>query len=165
MTTRVYVLRGGLTQFGDGVVTSMGMTLLAQRIRREFPHSHVKTYPWSQFNLAHRDIILEWRLGPAVVIGYSGGGSRATWLAHITPPPQIDLMVLYDPSPSWQMTPIGSNVKAAICYHNKTPMMFGLGGGALHGKQVTTIDIAEQHLAVQFDSRLHDRTIAAIKKL
>ena len=64
------------------------------------------------------------------------------------------------------MKPIGPNVKRAICYHNQHPLMFGLGGGALTGTtDIETVDIAEQHLAVQFDQKLHDRTVAAIRSL
>jgi hypothetical protein len=33
----------------------------------------------------------------------------------------IDLMVLYDPSPPWQMSEIGLNVLRAVCYHNTHP--------------------------------------------
>jgi hypothetical protein len=99
-----------------------------------------------------------------VVIGYSGGGSRATWLADgelII----IDLMVLYDPSPSWQMKPVKDNVKRAICYHNTNPMFGRLGGGLLRGPHVEVGDIAECHLDVEKDLALHARTIAAVKEL
>jgi hypothetical protein len=30
-------------------------------------------------------------------------------------------MVLYDPSPPWQMSEIGLNVLRAVCYHNTHP--------------------------------------------
>ena len=105
-----------------------------------------------------------------VVIGYSGGGSRATDVANsFMRALQIDLMVLYDPSPKWQMNPIGDNVKNAICYYNTNPMMpspYGmLGGGRLTGTaHIETIPIAQQHLLVQFNQSLHERTVAAMKQ-
>jgi hypothetical protein len=112
-----------------------------------------------------------------IVIGYSGGGAKATWLANgyfggsypkdALPRPQIDLMILYDPSPTWSMMPIQDNVKRAICYRNVTPLFFGLGGGVLVGNntQIDTIDIFEHHWLVQMDSMLHQRTIAEVKNV
>jgi pimeloyl-ACP methyl ester carboxylesterase len=62
-----------------------------------------------------------------IVIGYSGGGSRATWLANLPAKPKIDLMVLYDPSPTWQMKAIYANVKKALCYRNNHAFLFWIG--------------------------------------
>jgi pimeloyl-ACP methyl ester carboxylesterase len=42
--------------------------------------------------------------GSLVVIGYSGGGSRATWLANEHKQLMLNLMVLYDPSPGVKVT-------------------------------------------------------------
>jgi hypothetical protein len=115
-----------------------------------------------------------------VVIGYSGGGSRATWLANMPSKPQIDLMVHYDPSPRWQMKPIGTNVKKALCYHNTQPLMWVPGIGSLGGGElvpsaaardvldtpaIETVDIAEQHFLVQVDQSLHQRTVDAVRSL
>jgi hypothetical protein len=98
------------------------------------------------------------------VVGYSGGGSRATWLANSVLHKPIDLMVTYDPSPSWQMQNLPPNVKKAITYQNQVPF-FSLGGGVLTGPNVTRLLIAEQHLVVQFDERLHRITLQAIEEL
>ena len=43
--------------------------------------------------------------------------------------------------------------------------MFGLGGGLLTGPNVVTVNIAEQHLLVQADQTLHNRTLAEVSKL
>jgi hypothetical protein len=44
--------------------------------------------------------------------------------------------------------------------------MFGLGGGVLIGTtDIETVNIAEQHLAVQFDQKLHNHTIDAVRSL
>ena len=166
MTVAAFILRGGiLPGGGDGVVSSAGMDLLGNRLTDL--GCVVSRYNWGAWLTAAQDL---WRAQAAgskiVLIGYSGGGSRATWLADLPNKPQIDLMVLYDPSPAWQMKPIGPNVKRAICYHNTTPLMFGLGGGVLTGTtKIETVDIAEQHLAVQFDGKLHDLTISAVRSL
>ena len=149
----VYLLLGGLFG-GDGVVDSRGMLDLQDQLKAlGFP---VTTFYWSDYAKVDQ----EPEAGKRIVIGYSGGGSRATWLKK-----PIDLMVLYDPSPAWQMKPCGKNVAKAICYHNTAPMMAGLGGGVLTGPQVTTIDIAEQHLALQYNPDLHKRTVAACQAL
>jgi hypothetical protein len=89
-----------------------------------------------------------------------------TWLANQTAA-TIDLMVAYDPSPTWQMEPLRANVDLAVCYYNLSPMMLGLGGGQLTGsaQKIVTIEISEQHLAVQFDAALHARTVAFVQEL
>ena len=45
------------------------------------------------------------------------------------------------------------------------PLMLGLGGAQLRGQSVENIPISQQHLAVQFDESLHQKTIAEIEKL
>lgn len=165
--TRVYILLGGLWGF-DGPVTSRGMYGLAGQLGKLI-NTAVSTYTWTNWPTARDDIAKVWG-AKVVVIGYSGGGSRATYLANQLAKPAIDLMVLYDPSPRWQMQPIGNNVKHAMCYYNLSPMMpspFGmLGGGKLIGQtNIETFPIAEQHLTVQYDQTLHARTVAAVKAL
>jgi hypothetical protein len=81
-----------------------------------------------------------------VLIGYSGGGSRATWIANEIFPRRIDLLVAYDPSPAWQMRKLPPSGGKAICYRNTRPLMFGLGGGALGGGYVETHTLAQQAL-------------------
>lgn len=163
---RAFILLGGL--FGpDGVVTSAGMYGLANMLEK-LPGVGVTTYCWSDWqNIV--PLLYPRQGGKVAVLGYSGGGSRATWLADSSSG-TIDLMVLYDPSPSWQMKPIGGNVLHAVCYHNTWPLFFGLGGGVLttvpeYSGKLETIDIAEQHLAVQFNPDLHARTVALVRSL
>jgi hypothetical protein len=55
------------------------------------------------------------------------------------------------------------NVKTAITYQNQVPFLFGLGGGELTGPNVQRFLITEEHLAVQFDERLHRITLQAIE--
>jgi hypothetical protein len=131
------------------------------------PDVVVTTYSWWAFEKAADDIALLPKDEVVIVIGYSGGGSRATWLADLPSKPKIDLMILYDPSPKWEMKVIAANVKRALCYHNITPFFFGLGGGVLAGKNtpIETIDISENHVLVQTDSALHQRTIAEVKRV
>jgi hypothetical protein len=74
-------------------------------------------------------------------------------------------MVTYDPSPKWQMQNLPPNVKTAITYQNQVPFLFGLGGGELTGPNVQRFLITEEHLAVQFDERLHQITLQAIEDL
>jgi pimeloyl-ACP methyl ester carboxylesterase len=177
---QVYLLLGGLLGT-DGMVTSAGMFHLATMLR-ELPDTTVTTYNWSSWPDAYRAILANQGKAKIVVIGYSGGGSRATWLANMPTKPQIDLMVSYDPSPRWQMKPIGGNVKKALCYHNTQPMMYmpgigslgggelvarapGRGGDAVAGSAIENLDIAEQHFLVQVDQSLHQRTVEAVRAL
>jgi pimeloyl-ACP methyl ester carboxylesterase len=178
--TQVHILLGGIGEgfFGlpngwDGPVTSDGMYGLAKQLEA-LPGVTIKTYDWGDWNQAWQASVSDKSADKIAVIGYSGGGSRATWLAN-DKSPRIDLMVCYDPSPSWQMLPIGDNVLKAICYHNLNPMMpslYGmLGGGRLLPSKIAgckiilTRNISEQHLDVQFDQSLHTATIEAVKEL
>jgi len=160
----VYLLLGGL-QGKDGWVTSAGMYRLRSSLA-ELPDVTVSTYDWPSYKKVAADIALLPKDDIVVVIGYSGGGAKATWLANLPSKPQIDLMVLYDPSPPWGMQVIGPNVKRALCYCNVTPVFFGLGGGVLRGRdtQVETVKIYEQHMLVQVDQTLHQRTIEEVRK-
>jgi len=161
--TYVYILLGGFVGL-DGFVDSDGMLLLARRIAN-IPNTWVESYTWADWiTAANRLWARPGKDGKVVVIGYSGGGSRATWLANSVLHKNIDLLVTYDPSPSWQMQNLPPNVKKAITYQNQVPF-FGLGGGVLTGPDVTRVLVTEDHLAVQFDERLHQMTLQAIEEL
>ena len=156
----IYILLGGLYGL-DGWIDSSGMLGLSHQVDK-LPNTTVKSLSWSNY----KSIIPEINqlTDKVVIIGYSGGGSRATWLANETHK-QIDLLVAYDPSPKWQIKHLPNTVLKAVCYYNKSPWMFGLGGGKLTGPQVTTYALGEQHLGIQFNQDLHDITIAKIKEL
>jgi hypothetical protein len=161
----IYLLLGGL-QGHDGWVTSAGMFGLRAQLET-LPDVTVTTYGWPSYKNVAADIALLPKDDLVIVIGYSGGGAKATWLANMPSKPQIDLMIMYDPSPPWGMMPIGPNVKQAICYCNMTPAFFGLGGGMLRGRDNTHVEIVkiyEQHLLVQVNQTLHQRTIDEVKK-
>jgi hypothetical protein len=167
----VHILLGGVFGF-DGPVMSAGMYGLAKKIAA-IPEVAVKTWTWNNWEAVLQALLAE--SGQKVLIGYSGGGSRATWVTYYSLAPDIDLMVAYDPSPKWQVQPLHSNVKKAICYYNLHPMMpsfYGmLGGGklvpaAVDGcKDILTRTISEQHLLVQADQKLHAATVEAIVEL
>jgi pimeloyl-ACP methyl ester carboxylesterase len=168
----VYLLLGGIVS-SDGWATSAGMFGLRSSLAA-LPDVEVTTYEWASFKKAANDIASLLPDDIVIVIGYSGGGAMATWLANgqfadgtYMPRPRIDLMVLYDPSPTWSMMSIHDNVKRAICYRNNTPLFFGLGGAALVGKNtsIATVDIFEHHLLVQTDNALHQRTIDEVKNI
>lgn len=152
---KVTILLGGFFGF-DGYIVSRGMYVLRDMIAARFGYS-CSVYEWGNYQLAEADLK---RNSGNIVIGYSGGGSRATWMNR----PNIDLLVTYDPSPRWQMLPLGATIKRAVTYENKTPMFFGLGGGVLVGPQVERVAISESHVSVQFNRTLHERTLAAIAK-
>lgn len=164
---RIYLLLGGFFPGPDGYVTSAGFHVLRAQLASNFPDAVIQTYQWSSYQAAADDM----KAHPAdkhVVIGYSGGGSRFTWMATANPHVHVDLAILYDPSPSWQMKPVGiADVDRVVSYENKAPFFFGLGGGHLVGRkgQVEIVPIAENHMAVQFDQGLHEKTISYIRAL
>ena len=165
--TNAYILLGGLT--GSLIDYPVNLGLLGLRRRLQQNNVICFTYPWGNWQRAGDDIAAHAGLAATIVIGHSGGGSRATWLANWRNPP-IDLMVLYDPSPGAQMRPVGRNVQRALCYHNTKPCMWWpgigtLGGGMLLGPRVEVLDFAQFHLLVQFNQTLHARTLAEVEKI
>lgn len=165
MTLRVFMLLGGF--FGkDGWITSAPFLGLRSQITAAFPETRVDVDTWDDWLDIYDKIAVCPSPVKTALIGYSGGGSRATWVANQKMMVRIDLMVLYDPSPQWQMKDL-TNTKVGKClqYHNTMPLMFGLGSGLTKGPQVATIDIAQQHAFVQSNQALHDRTIAALREL
>ena len=162
---KIVNLLGGLLG-GDGWIDSRGMLVLADQLN-EIPGVSVTSYPWDNWTSAAFDVA--YTDGQVAVIGYSGGGSRATWLANYVEDHAIALMIVFDPSPADEMRPIGANVAKAICFHNNNPMMLGLGGGVLTaapgGPVIEAVPVSEQHMFVQFDQNLRDQTIAAVKAL
>ena len=164
MTARVYILLGGFVG-ADGYATSAGMFGL-QSMLAALPNVTCLTYQWAAFERAAVDMAFQPITTKIVVIGYSGGGSRATWLANLSSKPRVNLMICYDPSPRWQMKSLkGTNVERAISYHNLTPMFLGLGGGVLVGPQVETVDISQNHMMVQFNATLHAKTVEEVRKM
>ncbi len=168
----VFLLLGGLNG-ADGWVTSAGMYGLRSSLKA-LPDVELTTYNWQSYKDAYDAIALLPEDDIVIVIGYSGGGHKATWLANgysgvpgrYWARPRIDLMVVYDASPTWAMMPIHDNVKRAINFRSVTPMFFGLGGGALVGNtEIETVDVSEHHLLVQINETLHQRTVAEVKKV
>lgn len=172
---QIHVLLGGMTGGALDRVPPLnaGMNNLVHMLAP----LGVKTWTWGQWQSAWRDIHDNWKSGnQIIIIGYSGGGTRGTWLCNAIKPAPVALLVVYDPSPARQMRPIGNNVRRAVCYHNLSPAMWFPGVGWLGGGIVTgdgseptpvieTVPISEWHLAVQFDEKLHRHTMDLINKI
>jgi hypothetical protein len=164
----VSVIKGGLWGW-DGNLDSRGMIDLYYSIK-QIPGVDAFLWEWDQYD----NVFDKLRgLSPEtkrVLVGYSGGGSRITWIANLRPRQRIDLVIGYDPSPTWQMEPLTTNVQKAICYYNPLPcpMFGGLGGGKFAGlpkEDIEIIPICEWHLSVQSEPNLHRHTLRAIAKL
>lgn len=181
MATKCVILMGGLLG-ADGYVDSEGMEYLGKML---VDQGVIAKENLSIFTFMHyQDEAESWISGHVaahstsdklVLIGYSGGGSRGTYLTRAMGNYQFDLFVAYDPSPKWQMLPVGPNVKNVLLYYNSDPKLYvpflgSLGGGVITAVDQTrthieTVTIAQEHLLVQENSTLHARTIAAIKAL
>jgi hypothetical protein len=121
--------------------------------------------------------VLNHHIGEKIVLlGYSLGANSTTWVAggwqggvglsHWDR--QVDLLVAYDPTVNVYLTPVGENVKQAICYQQTSrwwPTSLFFGRAVLTGKNVEVYKVSEDHLAVQSDAQLHRFTLAAIKEL
>ena len=162
----VFVGLGGLIG-PDGILDSEGISYLAEEIAK-LPNTRVSTWTWDKWENLDQALARTLPSDLNVVLGYSGAGSRATYLVA-----RIDLLILLDPSPAWQMRTIEKNVKRAICFHNAAPALYipfigELGGGILRGVSgvpIETIDIAEEHLAVQEDESIRTRVLKEIEEL
>lgn len=172
MKVNAYILLGGLLGNALDAPTDLGMYSLNRQLAAIAGVSP-QTYFWGSWESALQDMskVVTRRPREAIaLIGYSGGGTRATYLATATKM-IIDLMVLYDPSPRWQMKPINGNVRKAINFYNQHPDLGDLGGGVLRkstmnvSTNLITINISEEHLVVDSDQKLHDRTIQEIRAL
>lgn len=176
----VHILLGGigpgffiLTDGWDAPLTSEGMLQLVPQLST-IPGVKVTTQDWGDFQKVVDAIAATDKDTKTAVIGFSGGGSRATWVANSPANkawPRIDLLVGYDPSPASQVMPLHANVKKSICYYNTRPLMAGLGGGLYTAaptwgcKTLLTRTIAEQHMRVQYDQLLHSATVRAVKDM
>jgi hypothetical protein len=147
-----------------GAPFSAGMYGLASRLR-ELPDVQCIIWGWRD---APRvlDYILKRPEAAAVLIGFSLGANSCTQLADATRHP-IALLVAYDASVlqgSSYLRPIGRNVGKTLCYRSDN-WLFGWGHGQIVGHNVTTVVTHVPHLAVCYQTDLHDRTVAAVKAL
>jgi hypothetical protein len=168
----IYVIRGGLTgTWIDGSWLSHGMDELAKELKRFFGGKvTVQVWDFGSYQQIAKGIRQLPEGSRVALIGYSGGGSRSTWIANYVYPRVVDLIVAYDPSPISAMLPLRKNVRRAICYWNRHPMMLDLGGGWISGSHEVDVENHEikpsvQHMMVDDQSSLHAQTIEAIRTL
>jgi hypothetical protein len=175
MAKYIYVLLGGMAG-PDGFLDSAGIEALSTQLA---PLGVVRTCPWSDWakaGAAMSSTQVGTKIGANtfILIGYSGGGSRATWLAdqrygNALSRPMIDLLITLDPSPVADMRPIRTNILRAVNFHNNMQDLFWpgigkLGGGQLTGaRAVEEIEINMPHLAVQADPKIHEKVIELVK--
>jgi pimeloyl-ACP methyl ester carboxylesterase len=173
---RAYILLGGMAGW-DGWFDSAGMLILSNMLTKAGVVT--TSYIWTNDEHCEQDMLAAqqgiYKDAKYVLIGYSGGGTRATYLNRQYPQLRIDLMVLYDPSPAGEMLPIGDSVKQGWCYHNKDQSMYWPGVGYLGGGILTSYpgqnvpisqyEINENHLAVQGDMSLHTKTLGLVQAL
>jgi hypothetical protein len=175
MAKYIYMLLGGMVG-PDGIFDSAGIEALALRLT---PLGIVRTYPWSEWEKAGESMTttqVGTKIGSNtfILIGYSGGGSRATWLANTRfgnalSRPMIDLLITLDPSPQHDMKAIRVNVLRAVNFHNNMQDLFWPGVGRLGGGQVTGVRAVEDveinmpHLMVQADPGVHEKVIELVK--
>jgi pimeloyl-ACP methyl ester carboxylesterase len=162
---KVYMLLGGLVGPDGAVlapVENSGMLVIQGELRVMGCELHVETWDqWAKF------VPL---IGPAsaayknILIGYSGGGWRATTLANSTRA-QIDLLILIDPSPEWKMEPVGSNVVRSLLIHNNQKMG-NLGGGELQASgPIERLEVSAPHLLVPELPEVQKKVIETVRDL
>jgi dienelactone hydrolase len=156
LAARIYVMYGQ-----GGVMTSPGMLQLAGRLRK-LGHA-VTTHNWDDYNRIAADIRKLPATTPVGLVGFSLGAGSTTRVALAVPKRRIALAVAYDPSVWDRFPPAGKNIQRLLLYRNGGPDLWG--HARITGKQVETTEVYSFHLAVQFDERLHSKTIAAVRRL
>jgi hypothetical protein len=119
----------------------------------------VSVHKWKYPNVIVNSILRLPKNERVILVGYSLGANATTWVSNGVRRP-IALVVAYDPSVYSYVLPAPSNVHRLILFHNNGHSR--LGHARIPGKQVETIEINEGHLSVDYDQRLHAKTIEAI---
>jgi hypothetical protein len=159
-----------------GVMTSGGMAALANRVYAIDEVLSVSAHGWADYHEVAASIGREPPETKIVEIGYSLGANAVTWLAGgaygARKPRRVDLMILYDPTVGlhlgpWvlvpaSVSPIGDNVARALLYHNSGPAVWGK---AIPSGMTEQIDVWTPHELLDWDERLHQRTLAEIRAL
>lgn len=110
------------------------------------------------------------KVDKVAILGYSLGGNCATWVANMLQR-DISLIVAYDPTVNAPLYPLGPNVKRALSYHQCSRFLTSaLFGGAVmeskpDGPKVEVTNVWSDHLLLQFNSKLHNKTTEALEKL
>jgi dienelactone hydrolase len=155
IAARIYVMYGQ-----GGIVTSPGMLDLAGRLRKL--GNTVTTHNWDDYNRIAADIRKLPATTPVVLVGFSLGAGSTTRVA-MGVKRRIALAVAYDPSVWDRIPPAGKNIQRLLLYRNGGPDLWG--HARIIGKQVETTEVYSFHLAVQFDERLHRKTIEAVRRI
>jgi hypothetical protein len=167
MTTKhVYMLLGGM--FGpDGValapIENSGMLVMQAQLRAMGCDVKVETWDnWARF------IPMIGAGAKNILVGYSGGGTRAIYLVdHPHFRQTIDLMILIDPSPKSQMRTVGGNVKHVLLIHNSFPGVYGGGDLVINNltPPVHRIDVSAPHLMVPELPQVQEAVFSAVRSL
>jgi pimeloyl-ACP methyl ester carboxylesterase len=142
-----------------GAPTSIGMVSLANRIRN-LGGITVSTYAWDDYKDVVADIAAQPADTPIALIGYSLGANATSWIAHSLPQRRIALLIAYDPSIWYPVSPVGENVEHAILYHNNG--IDPLGHARIEAPRLETVETWLPHVTLDFDESLHARTLAAV---
>jgi hypothetical protein len=156
-----WILRAFVLYGQGGLLTSFGMVGLANQIAAL--GVNVTRHNWDDTNNIIATVKKLDPDEPLVLAGFSLGAGVLTWVSNALPKRRFDLLVAYDPSRWQQQHPPGPNVGRMLVYHNTQWDLWG--NAKIPGKQVETTEVSTFHLAVQFDSALHAKTIEAIKKV
>jgi hypothetical protein len=150
---RIYVIYGQ-----GGLITSLGMYSLSQRIKKLYPSSVVSTHEWGYPDTIVSDIRKQPLSVPIILIGYSLGANCVTWVSEDTLT-TINLAVCYDPTRYSRIAEFGKNVKRSILYKNDS-WFFG-GANIPSAKEI--IEISTLHILVDHQEKLHTHTLEAIE--
>jgi pimeloyl-ACP methyl ester carboxylesterase len=152
-----------------GSFTSPGVDNLAAYAKQVKGVRFAHVYNWDQHPAAIENIsILSKEKGEKFFLfGFSLGGNACTWVADRLPKVSFEHLIALDPTIWTTNSPLKSNVKKALVFHNRNWLnIFGLAtlypGSGFKASNLETINIWDFHLAASLNKKYQDRVLKEI---
>ena len=176
MDTFVYLLRGQ-----GGLLTSPGVDYMASEITRLGLSPRV--YDWNKWMDVVADIITKPVKSNFVVEGFSLGGNATTWIEEVLKTGTIEgqrvsiptsheiaLLLALDPSTWTLVSPLLSNVRRAVLFHDVDPLnpvghAEFVAGTGFDPHNLIVYQTYDLHLFVDLDPWIQQICLAEIKSL
>lgn len=145
-----------------GWTASQGVDALCIQIR-QIPNVTAAIYNWNQQQAIVNAIRAQYRQTRIAYVGYSLGATYGPRVCRIAAR-SIDLLIGLDPSQSYLVGKVPTNVRKAIAFYN--PNAWYWGGVQYKGENVENIAITGNiHLGIDWDNRCWKRTLDEIRAL
>ncbi len=167
-SVRVYPMYGFMgAPFPWGFGYSKGIDVLAGKLKT-LGCTVLPTKGWTQWDQFILDVKSNSN-AKIVILGHSMGANASTWLAQTVAPRTVDLLIAFDceykASPP---TPLGANVKTAICFYGTNwlnPVGHGqLKAGSAFKGSLKNIPTNQVHQLIDDEEGSHSLVVNEVKK-